>query len=88
MNRFKNNLKNRCYFSAFFQASVGQREASFSRRLSDKQEKKKKKKKKKKRRFSTGQHMKKEAFMLQSRNTRTQLKYQKREVVQTDTQLQ
>ena len=41
-----------------------------------------------KRRFSTGQLMKKEAFMLQSRNTRTQLKYQKREVVQTDTQLQ
>ena len=32
--------------------------------------------------------MKKEAFMLQSRDTRTQLKYQKREVVQTDTQLQ
>ena len=32
--------------------------------------------------------MKKEAFMLQSRNTRTQLKYQKREVVQTDPQLQ
>ena len=25
MNRFKNNLKNRCYFSAFFQASLGQR---------------------------------------------------------------
>lgn len=42
MNRFKNNLKNRCYFSAFSQASVGQREASFSRRLSDKQGKKKK----------------------------------------------
>ena len=32
MNRFKNNLKNRCYFFAFFQATVGQREASFSRR--------------------------------------------------------
>lgn len=42
MNRFKNNLRNRCYFSAFSQASVGQREASFSRRLSDKQGKKKK----------------------------------------------
>ena len=46
INRFKNNLKNRCCFSAFFQASVDSAKhpshvARVSRcRLPDKQEKK------------------------------------------------